>query len=945
MQVNTYMPSKQTQTSSMRMQEGEVYRARILERSDSKQAVLGLRGGKIKASFEGAMPRQNQVAFQVTGNKEGVLQVRALQQNAGTRTGSSLDISGILKNLGIQRPSNAMTSAAKTMLQAGSPLTKDTAASVQRFIEQSTGTQEQKQNTIRAASAKGVKINNTNLQHIHEGLHRKSSIDFINDLTKPGTSVSNKENTDITAAVKNALKTSGSAEDGVKEIADDIRRKLQNGGSLEKAVTSVKKQLLNHPDLPKEEAARIEKAVKEAEHLTNTGKERLEKALQTVHSKSTGPTGSPGGLEKTFQELHQQLKNGKPVEEVIQKAREVLSEASVDKTVKQAAEQQLDKVEQQLQNGSGKEARRQLEQLLSPPSSNKQSAAGDLLNQIQRIQEKLGSSSAAHQEIKQLLQENGIHGKEAERILKLVSQLQQLDEAGKQQLMNSLDRTLSSRTGETGGPQGTFLQNALSKVWNSLQEDPDMENVMQKMKTDLSGFLPETIQKQVSGQMAEAEELLRNGKEMASRQAVDQILQDMRQAGQTGESVQNRQSFMNPGASYALNETQQTVPPFEAKQMLETKITDRMVRVTDDFKQLRQNTVKQLDQAAKMVEQERQSAPQAKQVLEAAIKKLDRSILRSDFMLFTDMKTERKMLQASSQLAEAKNMLSKGQNQAALKIIKDVQQSVEAMEFKASEQKVKHVITREESMAIDKSRQGALQQAADQSRAVTQEPSSRQLFELVRSLGLNRETEIAQNLASGGKEQQGQTGSQQQNMKEALLHLLKREEGGSTLQQKTSQSLANVTGQQLMSKSDQGNNVQQLLFNLPVPLKDKLEQLQVYVQSRQEEGQLDWENCHLYFLIETPSLGETGIMVQAADRQLSVTLKNDEPDFKETMEPLVEQTTESISDLGYNIYDIQYQPMTPPAEEGQEEVMEKEEEKPADLFLPFYTEKGFDYKI
>ena len=51
--------------------------------------------------------------------------------------------------------------------------------------------------------------------------------------------------------------------------------------------------------------------------------------------------------------------------------------------------------------------------------------------------------------------------------------------------------------------------------------------------------------------------------------------------------------------------------------------------------------------------------PQAKQMLETAISKLDNAILKSDMMLFTDMKTEKQLMNASTQLAEAKKLLSK----------------------------------------------------------------------------------------------------------------------------------------------------------------------------------------------------------------------------------------------------------------------------------------------
>ncbi|MDQ0299549.1 nucleotide-binding universal stress UspA family protein [Salibacterium salarium] len=939
MQVSTYLPSKQTQESSFRLQEGGVYRARVLERRNSNEAVLGMRSGKMKAVFEGSMPKQNQVDFQVMGKKEGIAQVRAMSSSATNNgSGKAVNTNSILKNLGIQQPSATMTNAAKVMLDTGSPLTKFSAESMQRFIDSSNGTNEQKLNTIKTAATKGVDINDSNLKNIHEGLNSKSSVDFINDLSSKSESSSKTGNAALDGAVKKAIKAAeADSSQSLKEAVQDVRKRLNDGGSVEEATKAIKNRVMNHPDLSKEDAAKIEKAVKEAEHLTSTGKERLDRALQSVVSKEKA-NHSRADVEKALQQLRSQLNSGGAAEKSVQQVREALTSANVDKESAKAIENQLKEVEQLLKQGDRSAARNQLDRMLTQSSSSSSSSSkpSDLVQIINQIRNNGGSTEAIQQQIKQLLHASGVNGEDEQRILKLVKQLDQLDQAGKQRLMNTLTQAMNEKAAVANqGSQASNVQNMISSLQNQLHTEPNVETLINQIQKQLPASLPENVQKSAAEQMEKANTLLNEGKEMAARQTVQQSLQEL------SDVLSKNGAVSASAAQYNANEQIQTSPPFETKQMLETRITDRILKVTDEFKQVRQNTVKQLQQAEKIINQ--QSAPQAKQVLEATIKQMDRAILRSDFMLFTDMKTERKMMQASSQLAEAKQLLSKGQTSAALNIVKEVQRSMEQLDFKPSEEKVKNVITREATSSADKGVKAASQQVTDQARTVTQDPSSRQVFELVRSLGLNRESEIGQMFASSGKEQQGQSGSQQQNMKEALLQLLKTEDEGSRMQQKANQSVSNLTGQQLMSKSEQGNNMQHLLFNLPVPMKDKHEQLQVYVQSRQEVDQLDWENCNLYFLIDTPTLGETGIMVQSTERQLSITLKNDDPDFKEMMEPLVDQTTEAISEIGYNINDINYQPMSANAETVEEidEIQEETEQG----FLPFYTEKGFDYKI
>ncbi|SFL69012.1 hypothetical protein SAMN04488054_103305 [Salibacterium qingdaonense] len=768
------------------MQEGGVYRGRILEQNSKGGALLDLQGTKIKASFQGGMPAKNQVAFQVTGNKEGALQVRALQEERGGST-VSLKTSGLLKKVGVQDPSDGMTKAAKVMLQSGSPLTKDSAASVQRFMNEADGSLEQKLNTIKAAAGKQVDMTPANLQRIHDSLHSsRQTSDFINEWTSSKTEAA-VDVPQLEKTVQRALQAaSDSQHKDIREAAASIKQQLQQGGSLNQAVQAVKSNILSHPDLSQETAEVLKKTIQEAEFLAETGQKRLMQALQNVFSEKQGSDSDSAQLLRHMQPL-------------------------LSSTV---------------------------------PGQN-------------------------NQELQQMLQQSGVTKNDMNRIVKLTDQMMQLEESGRGRIMNTIDQWVAAGAG-TSSEQASAASTGMSSASTAAS----------------SAF------------------------------------------------------YQGAAAETSLS------APFETKPMLETTITNRMVKATDEFQQMQKNTVKQLDQTGKMLEQNRQTAPQAKQVLEAAIHKLDRSILRSDFTLFTDMKTERNMLQASTRLTEAKQLLSNGKFQSAWKVVDEVRQSVQSMEFNASEQKVKQMITREETAARNTGMQRAVQYTVDQARAAMQEPSPRQVFELVRSLGLNREQELGQMLTTSGR-QQHQNQAAQQNMKEALLQLMKHENDGSSLQQKSGQTLSNLTGQQLMSKTDQGNNMQQLLFNLPVPMKENMEDLQVYVQARQEEGEMDWENCNLYFLIETASLGETGIMLHASDRQLAITLKNDDPDFEKTMAPLVEQATESINEIGYNIQDIRYQPMSRPREENTEDLNQKDisEERPEPSEHPFETMKGFDYKI
>ena len=140
-----------------------------------------------------------------------------------------------------------------------------------------------------------------------------------------------------------------------------------------------------------------------------------------------------------------------------------------------------------------------------------------------------------------------------------------------------------------------------------------------------------------------------------------------------------------------------------SKDILVTRISQKLAQVTADFRNLKRDLTRNLNQVEHSLNTfKNNGAPQAKQVLEATITKLDHAILKSDMMLFTDMKTEKQLLQASSQLAEAKKLLAKGQHVEAGKIVHEMKSLIEKVVFQPSQQKIVHYV-KGESLTLNQS--------------------------------------------------------------------------------------------------------------------------------------------------------------------------------------------------------------------------------------------------
>ncbi|WNF37874.1 hypothetical protein RJD24_05350 [Bacillaceae bacterium IKA-2] len=476
---------------------------------------------------------------------------------------------------------------------------------------------------------------------------------------------------------------------------------------------------------------------------------------------------------------------------------------------------------------------------------------------------------------------------------------------------------------------------ALKQMQTTVQKEADFQKVVSQLNSQIEKApLEQSTKEHLNQNIQDATKLQDQGRELAARQQLMQTLTA------TQQQVAKTEPAIQPEVQqYAMNEVFQT-QQLSSKDLIVKTVTEKLAKAQTDFKTIQREITRNLDNIQRLTETfKSQAIKQVKPLLETTIKKLDHAILKSEMMLFTDMKTEKRLMQASSQLAEAKKFLNKGNYKEANKIVQEVKNLIEKLEFKPSETKIKHFITKEEQNLQSRSAPQQLLQQFDEMTRRTAAPdfSARQAFDLVRGLGLNRDSEMAMLLASG---KQADTESNQ-NMKQALMQLKQMEEEQGRVSQQTSQALSNITGQQLLSKSDTNTNLQSMFFNLPFLLEDEVKNLQVFVNSRNEGQQVDWENCNLYFLIETKKLGEVGILVTATDRNLSLTIKNDQPLFKEKLGSVADICKENLKEVGYNVASINFTTLTAAAKSTVTPQEVSNEEK----MIPTFTEKGFDFKI
>jgi len=216
---------------------------------------------------------------------------------------------------------------------------------------------------------------------------------------------------------------------------------------------------------------------------------------------------------------------------------------------------------------------------------------------------------------------------------------------------------------------------SINHALKQLQKEPSLEQALNQVRKEITSnpnIDLKTIDKAEKA-LSQATQLQDKGREIAARQHITKELTEIQQELAKAEpKINTEQKSLQEQMQYDLNEQMQSLN-IQSKDILVTKVTQKLAQVTQDFRELKREISRNLDNVERLVNTFKKNAyPQAKQMLETTISKLDNEILKSDMMLFTDMKTEKQLMNASTQLAEAKKLLAKGDHSGAGKIVNEV---------------------------------------------------------------------------------------------------------------------------------------------------------------------------------------------------------------------------------------------------------------------------------
>jgi hypothetical protein len=740
-------------------------------------------------------------------------------------------------------------------------------------------------------------------------------------------------------------------EKAVKQI-QQVRDQIISQPNLSKAVAQAREQVVDNPEMNQDVARKVDQALREVTQLEQQNREgearvRLMKTLTQAEEALRGNEGKPPtsqNLAELVKDVRSQVMKEADLTKALMHVRtQLVHNGNVPVEIQQKIEKAIKDSSMLQQIGRETFAKnhliRTLEQIENAAAAKEQKPQAALFETIQQVKQTIAKAETIEAAVREIRQQ--LHRFTDQNIVthltKAMVEAAKLDKSGREQLITTLTNLESEQTKNAvtneNGMSSQHVRDAVREAIKTMQREANLEKAFDFIKTETMPRLnkePE-LWKKLTDSFTKALQLQENGRELAARQT---MLETLKEIETSLPQAVNGETDHSTSLDNLFDFEWQTSLQLQTKDIIVQTITKKMSQAAIDFKNTKRDIMRNLETISQLIEKYKQSAqPQAKQLLETTIKQLDNAILKSDMMLFTDMTTEKQLMKASSQLAEAKKRLNKGDYSGAQKIVKEVKDALEKIQFKPSDVKVKHFVANE-SLKFADSPKEFLMHMNKTVQPFAFEPSARQMFETIRRLGLTHDYEVAESLVFKGNNEE----APQQNMKAMFLKLV--QSGNEQVVQQVEQALNNLTGQQLLNKFDTGANAQSFFFTLPLLLQNEVQSVKVYVNSRKDGERIDWENCSLYFLLETKKLGDIGILLNANERNLSITFRNDKADFAQKVQPLVDVAKERLEEIGYRVTGVNVTKLTIEAVQTQETAM-MSRTKPYATF----TEKGYDFTI
>lgn len=183
------------------------------------------------------------------------------------------------------------------------------------------------------------------------------------------------------------------------------------------------------------------------------------------------------------------------------------------------------------------------------------------------------------------------------------------------------------------------------------------------------------------------------------------------------------------------------------------------------------------------------------------------------------------------------------------------------------------------------------------------------ILQLFQQLGISHERELIGQMISGSSLEAG-AHKQMESVKAMILQLTQNHAQAipTALREAADQLLQQVTGQQLMLTQPANHSLSQIVMQIPLRTEQGDETAYVQIESKKKgAGQLDAENCRLFFHLDLQALGTTMIDVNIVNKIISLQIFNDTPGIEALAHAMKGGFTDQLHEVGYQLSSMRVQ--------------------------------------
>ncbi|MBD8497044.1 DNA ligase [Paenibacillus arenosi] len=141
-----------------------------------------------------------------------------------------------------------------------------------------------------------------------------------------------------------------------------------------------------------------------------------------------------------------------------------------------------------------------------------------------------------------------------------------------------------------------------------------------------------------------------------------------------------------------------------------------------------------------------------------------------------------------------------------------------------------------------------------------------------------------------------------ESLKSALLQLLQHEQLPPAVRDAAQQLVQNITGQQLLLTSDRSLPFAHVTLHVPFVTPDGRQTAAVHIQARQgRKGELDADNCRLWFDLDLKALGHTVVDVNVVDKLVALNIHHPSEQVQEALQGYREEIDQALVSIGYQL--------------------------------------------